>query len=118
MSAKQLPHEWETRQLTVEDSALDEVQELQEINDAIPSIRGWMGVTVEGESEDPMRSALTEGVLPPTGSKELFKLQSIRLRRTSQLIGFLGVYHGYPSADTFEFETLLKDLLTSQVDEP
>jgi ribosomal protein S18 acetylase RimI-like enzyme len=101
MSAKQLPHKWETRQLTAEDSTLHEVQELQEINDAIPSIRGWMGVTVEGESEDPMRFALTEGILPPTGSKGLFRLQSIRLRRTGQLIGFLGVYQGFPSDDTF-----------------
>lgn len=48
-----------------------------------------------------MRSALTEGALPPNGSKECFRLQSIRLRHTGRLIGFLAAYHGFPSPDTF-----------------
>jgi len=101
MTSTFLPHKWDTRQLTVEDSTLDEVQELQQINDVIPSIRGWTGVEAEDEPEDPMLFALTEGALPPNGSKELFRLQSIRLNQTNQLIGFLGTYQGFPSADTF-----------------
>jgi GNAT superfamily N-acetyltransferase len=47
-----------------------------------------------------MQSALVDGVPPPNGSTELFRLQSIHLRPTGQLIGFLGVYHGFPDAET------------------
>ena len=41
-----------------------------------------------------------DGVPPPNGSKDLFRLQSIRLRSTGQLIGFQGTYHGFPDAQT------------------
>jgi len=100
MTRTLLPNKWQTEQLTVQDSTLDQAQELQRINDLLPSIRGWTGAAVDGESADRMQSALVDGVLPPNGSKELFRLQSIHLRRTGQLIGFLGVYHGFPDAET------------------
>jgi len=98
-----LPGKWKTERLKVEDSTLDEVPELQQINDAVPQTRSWMHVEGQADAEYPMRSALTEGVLPPTPdrSKEFFRLQSIRICNTDELIGFLGVYHGFPSEDVF-----------------
>ena len=106
MSINQLPHKWETRQLELKDSTLDEAQELQQVNDTFPVLRGWTDVKVEGESVDSMLLVLTEGTLPPNGSKEFSRLQSIRLSHTNQLIGFLGMYHGFPSADVFWLNVL------------
>jgi GNAT superfamily N-acetyltransferase len=100
MARTVLPSRWETEQLTVSDSALDETQELQQINDLLPSIRGWTVKEVDGQAVDRIQSALVEGVFPPNGRKELFRLQSIHLRPTGQLIGFLGFYHGFPDAET------------------
>jgi L-amino acid N-acyltransferase YncA len=100
MSSSQLPHDWETQRLKVTDSTLDDVPELQQIYDACPSIWGWTDGETRDEAPGQMRSALTEGVLPPNGREEYFRLQSIRLRDTGRLIGFLAVYHGFPGADT------------------
>ena len=100
MKSSLLPSRWQTERLTVHDSTLDEAQELQQINDLLPSIHGWTGAEVDGESVDRMQSVLVDGVPPPNGSKDLFRLQSIRLRSTGQLIGFQGTYHGFPDAQT------------------
>jgi ribosomal protein S18 acetylase RimI-like enzyme len=102
MSRNLLPGKWETERLKVEDSALDEVQELQQIHDAVPETQS------EDEPEYPMLSALEEGVLPPTPnkSKEFFRLQSIRMRSSDELIGYLGVYHGFPKDDILWINTL------------
>jgi ribosomal protein S18 acetylase RimI-like enzyme len=99
MSTNLIPHEWVTAHLTVRDSTLDDVPALQRIYEAVPQVRGWMGAAEEGAPERTMRSALAEGALPPNGSQERFRLQSIRLADTGQMIGFLGVYHGFPEAD-------------------
>jgi ribosomal protein S18 acetylase RimI-like enzyme len=108
MSRNLLPRKWKTERLKVEDSTLDEVQELQQINDAVPQTQSWMHVEGQDESEYPMLSALKGGVLPPTPdrSKEFFRLQSIRLGSTDELIGFLGVYHGFPKEDIFWINTV------------
>jgi len=99
VSTNLIPHEWVTAHLTVRDSASDDVPALQRIYEAVPQVRGWMGAIGEGEPERAMRSALAEGALPPNGSRERFRLQSIRLADTGHMIGFLGVYHGFPEAD-------------------
>jgi ribosomal protein S18 acetylase RimI-like enzyme len=102
-----LPGQWKTERLEVADSTLDEVRELQQINDAVPQTQGWM--RVEGRNEEcSMLLALNEGVLPPTPdrSREYFRLQSIRRAGSGDLIGFLGVYHGFPEQDVFWINTL------------
>ncbi len=103
MPRNRLPQKWQTRRLRIEDSTLDEVEELQHINDMVPQTRGWTRVDYPDETPDSLLSALQEGVLPPTPdrSKEFFRLQSIRLKSTGELIGFLGVYHGFPEEDVF-----------------
>jgi GNAT superfamily N-acetyltransferase len=86
--------------LTVCDSTLDEAEELQQINDLLPSICGWTDAEVDGQAVDRIQSALVDGVFPPNGRKDLFRLQSIHLRPAGQLIGFVGYYHGFPDAET------------------
>jgi ribosomal protein S18 acetylase RimI-like enzyme len=87
--------------LNVEDSTLAEANELQQVHDACAYIEAWTGALPDSRHAQPMLSALQGGDLPPGGSKEFFRLQSIRLKATSQLIGFADVYHGYPTPDTF-----------------
>ena len=98
-----LPSKWTTERLRVEDSILSEVQRLQEINDAVSETRSWMVPRGQDNAECSMLVALTEGALPPTPnrSKEYFRLQSIRMASSGDLIGFLGVYHGFPEDDIF-----------------
>ncbi len=58
------------------------------------------------ESKDPILNALREGVLPPNGKKEFFRLQTIRMKDTGELIGFLGMYHGFPVDETLWINTI------------
>jgi ribosomal protein S18 acetylase RimI-like enzyme len=104
-----LPSKWKTERLRIEDSTLDEVQELQQINDTVPQTRNWMQ-----SQENPngsMSIVLNEGALPPIAnrSKEYFRLQSIRLAKTDKLIGFIGVYHGFPEDDILWINTVTLD---------
>ena len=103
MSRNLLPNKWETERLWVEDSTLGEAPELQQINDIVPQTRSWMQVEGQDNPDCSMLLALKEGVLPPTPdrSKDYFRLQTIRLGSTGELIGFLAVYHGFPDEATF-----------------
>jgi ribosomal protein S18 acetylase RimI-like enzyme len=108
MSRNLLPSKWKTERLNMADSTLDELPELQKLNAAVPQTQSWMRVEGQDTTECSMLSALEEGVLPPTPnrSKEFFRLQSIRLENSNGLIGFLGVYHGFPQTDIFWINTL------------
>ena len=101
-----LPAQWHTLRLNVADSILDEIPELQQINDVNPGTQSW--TQVEGQEDCSMLSALVNGVLPPTPdrSKAYFRLQSVHLSSTGELIGFLAVYHGFPKEDIFWINAL------------
>jgi len=103
-----IPNQWTTGRLSITDSTLDEAPELQRINDVVPQTSTFMRVEGKDEADCTMLSAIRDGVLPPTPdrSKEKFRLQSIRLSSSNELIGFLGVYHGFPSADIFWINTV------------
>jgi ribosomal protein S18 acetylase RimI-like enzyme len=108
MSRNLLPVKWKTQRLRVENSTLAEAPDLQHINDLVPQTHGWTHVEYPDDSPDSILTALQEGVLPPTPdrSAEFFRLQSIRLDSTGDLIGFLGVYHGFPEEDIFWINTI------------
>jgi len=107
MSRKLIPSKWNTERLIVTDSTLDEIETLQEINDIAPQTQSWMQVDDQNE-ECSMRLALEKGVLPPVPERsiEYFRLQSIWLSSSQELIGFLGVYHGFPQEDVFWINTV------------
>jgi diamine N-acetyltransferase len=96
---KLLPDHWETSRLTVGDGRMLDLPELQAAYQACAYIESWTGLS--SESGDPIRSALVDGDLPPGGSKEFFRLQSVRSKETGRLVGFLEMYHGYPTAEVF-----------------
>jgi len=106
MSKNLISNKWQTEHFRIEDSTLAEVEELQQINDIVPQTREWTRVEGKDESENPILAALKEGVLPPNGSKEFFRLQSVRKKETGELIGFLGVYHGFPQDEIFWINTV------------
>ena len=105
MPVRLLPSYWETERLVAQDSTLDDAPRLKQVvEEAIPEIRGWPS---EGdEPERPMSSVLVEPPLPPNGSKELFRMESVRVKDTSLLMGLLATYHGFPAADVFWIHTL------------
>ncbi len=107
MSRKLIPTKWNTERLVVADSTLDEIETLQEINDLVPQTKSWMQVDDQNEACS-MRLALEKGVLPPVPERsiEFFRLQSIRISSSQELIGFLGVYHGFPQEDVFWINTV------------
>jgi ribosomal protein S18 acetylase RimI-like enzyme len=104
-----LPAEWQTERLIVRDSVLDELPGLEAVVEACSYIHEWTGYRPEDHPGDSLRSALTVGDLPPNGSKEFYRMQSIRLRDTGHLIGWLAGYHGWPAADTFFVTYLMID---------
>ena len=106
MTLKLIPKKWETHRLIIRDSTLDEVEDLQAIDDIVPQTRGWTHNPGRELPKEPILSALMDGVLPPGGKKEQFRLQSIRTGESERLVGFLGVYHGFPDADVFWINTL------------
>jgi diamine N-acetyltransferase len=104
-----IPNQWETAHLVVKDSIMADLPELDHVFAGCAYMQEWSGWGIayfppEGSKTDdhPESAAytlLTEGELPPNGSKEFFRLQSIRLRDTGQMIGFVSMYHGYPTAN-------------------
>jgi ribosomal protein S18 acetylase RimI-like enzyme len=96
-----LPSRWQTERLSIRDSVLDELPELEAVVAACSYIHEWTGYRPEDHPGDSLRSALTDGELPPNGSKEFHRMQSIRLRDKGHLIGYLAAYHGWPTAGSF-----------------
>ncbi len=105
MSITSLPSQWTTQRLRMKDSTPDDVPELQKIYDACAYTEEWTGLTAD-EAEQPILSALLGRDLPPYGSPEFSRLQSVELNGTSQTIGYLQMYHGYPTADVFWVATI------------
>ncbi len=108
MERNLIPGYWKTDRLLVKDSMVDEVPVLQHINDMVPQTRSWMQ---GGDQENPtcsMLQALQEGALPPIPdkTKEYFRLQSIRIIEPSSLVGFMAVYHGFPTENVFWITTV------------
>ena len=99
MTINLIPNQWETQHLKIEDSLLADIPDLDKIFAACAYMEEWSGWKSEPGSAKSMLPMLTEGELPPNGSKEFFRLQSLRLSGTGQMIGFLALYHGFPTAN-------------------
>ncbi len=106
ISRNLLPPKWQTERFQIEDGTWDDVEALQKIYDVVPQTGGWSEVEGGDELQNPILFALKNGLLPPNGSKEFFRLQSIRMVDSAELIGFLSVYHGFPEMDIFWIHAL------------
>jgi len=96
---KLISSHWETKRLYVRDVVLDtDLDDLQRLWESTAYIGQFDG-RPERNADD-MYKDLTAGDLPPGGTKEFFKLQSFFSKTTSEMIGFLTTYHGYPDDET------------------
>ena len=100
----QLPSSWHSKRLSVTDSTVAELDDLQTIYDACAYIGEWCGpdTTIKGTE---MRDALAHKNLPPHGKKNAHRVQTIRTENET-IIGYLLLYHGFPDTRTFWIATL------------
>ncbi len=92
---RQMPQKWMTKNLVIEDSREEEAIALQEVYDDCAYIGEWTGGDREKDSGSILRELHHEN-LPPEGQKEFHRLQSIRLKESKELIGYIALYHGFP----------------------
>lgn len=91
-----IPESGDTSRLVIRDSIIEECDKLQEINEASDYIEKWVGWKTP---RDYALKTLTEGNLPPDGKMEFFRMKSICLKATGEIIGVTELYHGYPDID-------------------
>ena len=108
-TAPMLPSLWQTERLSVRDSVVDELPELEAVADTCLYVNAWTGWRAEEHPGESLRNAVTDGLPPPDGSKELYRMQTIRLRSTNRVIGFVAGYHGWPDPDTFYITEVMID---------
>lgn len=85
--------------MIIKDATIDELVDLQHICST------WEDKElVEGEPFEPnyIFKCLTEGDLPPieNASRKHYCLKSIYSKGQCEIIGFIDIYHGYPTLDT------------------
>ncbi len=89
----------ETKNLIIRNSIIEECDELQKISESWGDKK-----VVEGEefATDYFYKCLTEGDLPPlpNANRDYYRLKSIYLKNSGTLIGFVDLYHGYPTEET------------------
>lgn len=98
-TGNQISNSWHTDRLIVEDTMETEIEELEGIYKNCGYIGQWTGL--ESKEEYPMRLEFEHKNLPPDGQKELHRLQSIKLKDSGKIIGYLILYHGFPDERTF-----------------
>jgi len=95
---------WQTARLTIRDAVQTDAPALQSILESIADT-----LRVEGKesiARDAMKRMIEEGELPPAGTRDRFRLQAILSKEADACVGYLGVYHGFPHADTLYICTL------------
>ncbi len=97
MTVNLIPNQWETQHLVVKDSIVDDLPEIDQVATACAYIEAWSGWKSEPGAAKSMLHVLIGEELPPDGDKEYFRMQSFRLGDTRQMIGFLAMYHGFPT---------------------
>lgn len=92
------PEIWGTDRLIIKDSILQECEELQNVYNASAYMNKWTGDSCE---PDYIYKHITEGDLPPNGLREYYKIKTVYKKETSEIVGLIEIYHGYPDTKTF-----------------
>jgi ribosomal protein S18 acetylase RimI-like enzyme len=103
-SKHQIPSQWNAKRLVIQDSIKDEVDQLQVVYDKCNYIGKWTGA--KDISRHPMLSEFNHQDLPPKGLAKFHRLQSIRIKASGKLIGYVISYHGFPNNQTFWIASL------------
>lgn len=86
---------WETSKLVIKDSIIDESDKLMIL---YSKANKYMRVVNGTGGKSPIK-CIEEGNLPNGGNKEFYKIQSIYLKESIDIIGYIEIYHGYPKKD-------------------
>lgn len=92
-------HSWETDRLIITDTVESDASDLQIIYEEHFN-EPWAYDRSHLKS-DYMTGYIANPELPPNGTREMYRLQTIRLKEDQSIIGYLDVYHGWPRADVF-----------------
>ena len=86
---------WETERLFIRDALLEkDLDNLQTLWESTAYIGEYDGYPQR--NKDDMYHYLRDGDLPPGGKKEYFKIKPVFIKETSEMIGYITMYHGYP----------------------
>jgi len=95
---------WTTKRLIVSDSVASDIPQLQLVLESIADTLHLEGKRVI--EHDDMNRTFLLGDLPPNGQLQRFRLQTISRKDNGDIIGYLTLYHGYPSLDTLYIASL------------
>ena len=96
---------WETERMIIRDANLQDVGILQEIYSHSQSTEGW--IWDDKLTAEYILNGLNKGHLPPHGRKAFYKVQSMTMKKSSEIVGFIEFYQGYPNKDVLYIGTLL-----------
>jgi len=96
---------WETERMIIRDANLHDVDRLQEIYMQSKTTEGW--AWNDELTTDYILNGVNKGHLPPNGMKEFYKIQLITHKISSEIMGFIEFYHGYPDEEVLYIATLL-----------
>ncbi|QGQ95457.1 GNAT family N-acetyltransferase [Paenibacillus psychroresistens] len=82
--------------LIYNDLLIEEINAVQELFETNNNMNVWAGKEYDAKY---ISRCFSEGDLPPNGSKENYKIQTIKSVNTDGLIGFIAIYHGFPEAN-------------------
>lgn len=103
-----LPETGDTQRLIIKNALMEEGPVLQKIGES------WDDKEfIEGEpfESDYIHKCLTTGDLPPIpgAAKENYRLKSIQLKESGEVIGFFDLYYGYPAPGTIWISLFVMD---------
>jgi diamine N-acetyltransferase len=98
-TVRQIPARWMTSSLVIEDSAMEDARALEEIHDDCAYIVEWTGAHDDLSAKQVIARELAHEALPPHGKKQLHRIQSVRLKSSKEIVGYLVLYHGFPERD-------------------
>lgn len=98
----------ETNRIIIRNAISEDIGELQSICESWVDKKDFEGDLFE---VDYIENCLSLGDLPPiiNANKDYYRFKSICSKENSKIIGFLDIYHGYPTTETIWISILVID---------
>lgn len=94
-----LPSQWKTDRLTIRDAEEHDLPELRAVLKECSYVDDLTGY--HEEEADPTLQEFRGEALPPHGTKEFQRFQTILETASGTIVGHLSIYHGFPNESTF-----------------
>jgi len=92
---KVLPENWKTERLMVRDATMGDVQSLRNVFNACSYVGEWDSTFYE-ETEEAFVQLVSKSVRFDHTDNEIFKMQSVLLRGSENIIGYFHLFHNAP----------------------